>query len=455
MNPHLPLVAVTAAPVAAGWLESLQYVGLGLLGGLILNVMPCVLPVLTMKVFHVIEHSSAGDGSSDRERRLHGLAYTGGVLLLFLGLAAAVIGLKAAGERVGWGMQFRNPSFVAAMTGVVFVFGLNALGVFEWNLSLSGKPGRHGYGASVVNGLFAALMSTPCSAPFLGTAATFALGGDAPWWRTLAMFIAIGLGLASPFLAVSFVPAIGKRLPRPGPWMETFKHLTGFTLLAAAVWLLRTLQMQVSKASANDFIAFLLVVAVALWGVHHFGGVLHSTVRRLTVRAVALGLTVLAGYHLVDLRADATPAPVAPAAAVATGACAPVEVVRDGHIQWAPFDSKRVAAENKCGRAVFLDYTAEWCANCKTNEKLFIETRAVRETLSKTGVLPMKVDMTNENEEMEAWLAKLGRSGIPAYVLHLPDGTTDLMPEAITTQMVVERLEKTAARFGAQQVVSK
>lgn len=421
--------------------ELFLHIGLGLLGGLILNVMPCVLPVLTMKVFHLVEHGHGEDAQHRRARHLHGLAYTAGVLLLFVVLAAVVVGLKASGERVGWGMQFREPRFVAGMTAAMFAFGLNALGVFEFTVSVGGSHKREGYAASVVNGLFAALMSTPCSAPFLGSAAAFALGADATWWQTFAMFLSIGFGLASPFLLISFVPGIGRLLPRPGPWMETFKSLMGFSLLAAAVWMFRTLQAQVSSAAAGDFLAFLLVLAVALWATHQFGGVLYGAARRWTVRLLAAGVTLAGGLLFVHFEP-----PAASAAAAATVAATDA-VVKNGKIAWTPFDPMRVSTETKAGRPVFMDFTADWCANCKTNEKLFLETEAVRQALIRTRILPMKVDMTNENEVMDEWLAKLGRSGIPAYVIWLPDGSYDLLPEAITTEMVVERLNRAAQRF--------
>ena len=409
-------------------MDLLLYLGYALLGGLILNVMPCVLPVLTMKVFHLVEHGSA----SARERRLHGVAYAGGILASFLLLAVLVILLRASGERVGWGMQFQHPPFVATMVALIFAFGLNALGVFEWNVSITGRPGAHGYGASFANGVFASVMSTPCSAPFLGTAAVLALGADVPWWQTVVLFLAIGLGLASPFLLVSFVPAVGRALPRPGAWMETFKALMGFTLLGAAVWLFGALQAQVSRDAATWFLAFLLVLAAALWGVHHFGSVIESTARRLTVRAVAVAVVVAAVLGLVRFDKPA-----------AGG----VEVAVAGSIAWQAFDSARVRAELARNRPVFMDYTAEWCANCKTNEKLFLETDAVRGSLARTGILPMKADMTNENEEIEQWLDDLGRSGIPAYVIYLPGGKRDLLPEAITADLVVARLDAAAKQF--------
>lgn len=433
-------------------MELLYYIGIGLLGGLVLNAMPCVLPVLTMKVFHMVEHGAA----DRRARHLHALAYSAGVLAVFLILAALVIGLRASGERVGWGLQFQHPPFVASLVAVIFVFGLNSLGVFEWTLSLSGRPGHQGYGASVVNGAFAALMSTPCSAPFLGTAVAFALGSGALWWHTLLMFAAIGFGLASPFLVISFLPGLGKLLPRPGPWMETFKQLMGFTLLAAALWLFGTLQAQVSRDSATAFLAFLLVLSVALWGVHHFGGLLYGTVRRVTVRGIALATVVVAATQLVHFEKPESNASVASVAAAA-GAIAPAHepVVADGHIRWAPFSPDRVAAELKRKRPVFMDFTADWCANCKTNERLSIETEKVRRAFVESNILPMKADWTNQDDVIGEWLDKLGRSGIPAYVLYLPDGTRDLLPEGLVpAEDFVAHLQAAAKKFPPTQHVS-
>jgi thiol:disulfide interchange protein len=423
----------------------LQYIGIGLLGGLILNVMPCVLPVLTMKLFHVLEH-----GSSDaRARQTHGLAYAAGILTAFLALAIAVIVLRASGERVGWGMQFQHPPFVATMIALIYVFGLNALGVFELNISVHGHH-HQGYTASYFNGIFAAVMSTPCSAPFLGTAAAFALGAGAIWWQTLAMFLAIGLGLSSPFLLVSFIPSLAKLLPRPGPWMETFKSLMGFTLLGAAVWLFGTLQAQVTPASAHDFLIFLLILAIALWGTEQFGGVIYSNIRRLSVRLVALAVVIAAGWGTLSLEQPARAATAGTQSGGAKGTPNGAE-----HIAWTPFDLAQITAENKRGRPVLADFTAEWCANCKTNDKLFVDTTPVRDRLRTSGILPMKADLTNNDDALWDEANALGRTGIPIYVLYLPDGTRDLLPEAITTEMLVAHLDAAAKKFPRASVAKQ
>ena len=435
----------------------LYYVFAAFVGGVILNVMPCVLPVLTMKVFNVLENAD----QTKQQTRMHGLAYTAGIMATFLVFALIIIVLRASGERMGWGMQFQNPFFVATMTALIYAFGLNALGVFEITVSVQGGGGGHGYGTSFVNGIVASIMSTPCSAPFLGSAATFALGSGAVWWQTVTMFMFIGLGLAFPFLIISFVPAVANRLPRPGAWMETFKILMGFTLMVAAVWLFGVLQRQVGPANATTFLWFLLALALGLWGMEHWGGLVHSAKRRVTVRLIALAVVAAVGISVVDL--SKPPKPEAPPCDVATvcsdckhnlmvgGVLRPAKaeppVVVDNHINWAPFSVAKVKAESARSRPVFMDYTADWCLNCKTNEKAFIEVERIRQVLKDTNILPMKADMTEENEEIEDWLDKLGRAGIPAYVIYMPDGSHDLLPEAITTEMLATRLLNASKKY--------
>lgn len=418
--------------------QFLSYLGAALLGGLILNIMPCVLPVLTMKVFHVVEHAK----EDKRTFLFHGLFYTAGVMSLFSVLALLVIALRASGEFVGWGMQFQNPGFVGVMTALMVAFGLNSLGVFEFSVSLGGGQNSKGYLSSFTNGIFASLMSTPCSAPFLGTAAAFALASGTSWWQTLLMFEGIGFGLASPFLFISLVPGLARLLPRPGQWMVTFKQLMGFTLLGAAVWLFGVLQKQVTPESSTWFLGFLVLMSVALWGIHTFGGLRYGAGRRIAVRVAALALVVLGVWQMVDLQ----PAALAAPQVVDLGA----PVVKDGHINWAPFDSARVAQERSRNRPVFIDYTADWCANCKANEKAFIEVESVRSSLQKTSILPMKADLTNDNEEIWAWVKEQGRSAIPVYAIYLPNGEVDLLPVTITSELLIKRLEEASAAFPPQ-----
>ena len=424
----------------------LYYIGAAFVGGIILNAMPCVLPVLTMKVFHLIEHAD----DEPHVTRKHGIAYTMGIMTTFWGLAAVIIALRAAGTKMGWGMQFQNPIFVAALTALMVAAGLNALGVFEINIGMGGDQEASGYSASFFNGIFASIMSTPCSAPFLGFAAAFALGSGAQWWQTLLMFSFIGLGLAAPFLLVSFVPAVSKILPRPGAWMETFKQVMGFTLLGAAVWLFGALQSQIGHDRGSDFLAFLVVLGICFWAIGRFGAIHFETGRRVLVHGIAAALAIGGGFVFINLQRDLKKDHVV--------AETPQEqqnddrpAVKGGKINWADFSPPGVQASLDRGQPVFMDYTADWCLNCKSNEKLFIEVDQIRKDFTDTKILPMKADFTNEDEEIEKWMSKLGREAIPIYVIYYPDGTHDLLPESITTGMLSDALNKAAKKYPATQ----
>jgi thiol:disulfide interchange protein DsbD len=431
--------------------EILSNIGAAFIGGVILNIMPCVLPVLTMKVFHVVKKAQ-DDPSSNRK---HGLAYAAGVVSTFVLFALLVIAMRTAiGVQFQWGQQYSKPQFLSAVVALMYVFGLNALGVFEITVGMDGGESRGGYLGSAMNGVVASIMATPCSAPFLGAAATYALGANSAWWQTLTMFSFIGIGLAFPFVLISFVPAASKALPKPGEWMESFKQLMGFTLLGAAVYYFRSLQKQISVDGSNSFLFFLLAAGVALWATQKFGGFEHGAARRWGVRAAALVTSIGLGYVLLDFAppAKAMTAPLAQCAdggASAAGSTEIAPVVEDGKIKWTPFNAALLDAELARGRPVFVDFTADWCVNCKTNDRLFIEVDQIRADLTKSKILPMKVDLTTDEaqDEMKPLMDKLGRAAIPIYVVYHPDKTYDLLPESITTAMLSESLNKASAKF--------
>jgi thiol:disulfide interchange protein DsbD len=427
--------------------EVLSHIGAAFVGGLILNIMPCVLPVLTMKVFHVVKKANEDPASNKK----HGLAYAAGVIATFIAFALIVIGLRAAlGLQFQWGQQYSKPQFLSAVVVLMYVFGLNALGVFEITIGMGGGSARGGYAGSFVNGIVASVMSTPCSAPFLGAAATYALGANSAWWQTFLMFTFIGIGLAFPFVLISYVPAASKVLPKPGEWMESFKQLMGFTLLGAAAYYYRSLQKQVTVDGSNSFLFFLLALGIALWATQKFGGFEHGAARRWAVRLGSLAAAVVVGVVLLDFTPPSKPKVALAAtcgdAAVPTSEIAPV--VENGHIKWTEFDQAALDAELARGRPVFLDFTADWCVNCKTNDKLFIEVDAIREDLQKSKILPMKVDLTTDEaqEAMKPLMDKLGRAAIPIYVVYYPDKSYDLLPESITTEMLSTALRKASAK---------
>ena len=407
-----------------------EYILFAFVGGVILNVMPCVLPVLTLKAFHVVDSLRADPGGA----RLHGLAYALGTTLTFGLFGVVIVLLRESGKTMGWGMQFQHPPFVAALVIAIYVFGLNALGVFEITLGVRGGHDSKGLMGSMTNGALAAVMSTPCTAPFLGSAAAFAMGSGAAAWQTLALFVFIGLGLAAPFTAFSFVPALIKVLPKPGAWMNVFKKIMGFTLLATAVWLFGAFQAQVTPSSANMMLAFLLLLAIVLWVMQDFGNITHRPARRWGVRLAGFATLGLFWGGAVDFE---RPAARTPMMAAVEGHLP----VKDGHINWLDFAPPEVAKAHERKQPVLVDYTADWCASCKTLEKVAIETDGVRGALNTTGVLPMRADWTNENETIEQWLAKVGRNAIPTVVIYKPDGSYHLMPEVFTESQLVEALE--------------
>jgi thiol:disulfide interchange protein len=395
----------------------LNYLGLAFLSGILLNVMPCVLPILSMKVFHLME--------SRGHSKANALAYTAGIVAVFSVLAATVVALKALGHSLQWGMHFQSPLFVAALTTVVFAFALNALGLFELNIGMRAGRKHHGLLESFFSGIFAAVMSTPCTAPLLITVTGFALAIDTSAWLTFSVFVFIGLGLAFPFLVISFFNPLKQWLPRPGAWTQLFKEIMGFTLLATAIWLYSVLQKQLTSRGAIGFLLFLWVLAVALWSIGKFAMLHHSIRQRRSIYGMALLVVIIAGYGMLDFTHTA-------------GAIMQTPVDK---ISWVAFEPNALQGALAQKHQVFVDFTADWCAACKTNEQLFLETDRLRHALAQTNTIAMKADMTNENPMLEAWLTKLGRTGIPTYVIYRPDGSHELLPILINTDLIVQRLQ--------------
>jgi thiol:disulfide interchange protein len=374
---------------------------LALLGGLVLNVMPCVLPVLSLKIFGLVR--SAAHGRAEVTRGA--LATAAGMLSSFWALALAAIGARAAGAAVGWGVQFQRPGFVAFLAVVVVLFCLNLWGLFDIHLpgalaDLAGSGPREGVAGHFASGLFATLMATPCSAPFLGTAISFALAQTG--LVIFAMFTALGLGMALPYLLVAAAPGIARLLPRPGAWMETVRGVMGFLLAGSAVWLFFILSSQVSPEHLALIQLGLLAVALFTWLQHRVarGGAGRGAAIAGLVAAVAVTLVVAAGS-----RGEANP----------RFATKPA-----GLIPWVTFDRAKAESLTASGQLVFVDVTADWCFTCKTNERLVLDTPEVAKAFAEHGVVPMRADWTNQNAKIAAFLKDHGRYGIPFYLLYRP-----------------------------------
>lgn len=426
-------VAAASAPLPAAQPASLPMMLLAAFaGGLLLNVMPCVLPVLTLKLYGLVAHGHHGAA----ERRNAGLAYTAGILASFGVLAAVVLLLQATIGGVGWGFQFQYPGYVAVLATIVFAFGLSMFGVFEIPAvgadTAANASEKGGLGGHFATGVFATLLGTPCSAPFLGPAVGFAF--SQPAWVVVLFFAVIGLGLAAPFLLVAWVPALFRFMPQPGPWMETFKHLMGFTLMATTVWLVSVLTAQIGTDRAIGFLAFLVFVGVGCWVFGRWGGVAESLGRQGA--ALLAGGVVAAGGAWLFLDLEMAAAETCDDGTVA----ADLDFSED--VPWQPFSEQRVAA--LAGKPVFIDFTAEWCLTCKANEKTILDTADVRDAMARNGVVPLKADWTRRDPVITAWLARYGRAGVPFYLVIPADpGAAPIpLPEVISRDMVVQALDK-------------
>lgn len=388
-----------------------------LLGGLILNAMPCVLPVLSLKVFGLVR--SAGQGRSEVVRG--GLATAAGIVVSFWALALAALAARAAGSAVGWGVQFQQPGFVAFLLVVVILFCLNLWGLFEillpQTLARAGAAApREGLGGHFASGLFATLMATPCSAPFLGTAVGFALSQTAP--AILAVFTAVGVGMALPYLLLAAFPGSARFLPKPGAWMETLKGVLGFLLAGAAVWLFYVLAGQISAVRIAGIQLGLLVLSLFLWLRHRTGS--------LAVRRLAGAAVVLAALATI-YTATSTAGPAGAAGGPGTARAATPKL-----IPWTPFDRAKAEALAAGGQLVFVDATAEWCLTCKVNERVILETDATAKLFQEHGVLAMKADWTNRDDEISRFLADHDRYGVPFYVLYRPGREPHVFSEILT-----------------------
>ena len=398
------------------------------LGGMLLNIMPCVLPVLSLKIYSLVEQHDSD--ASDRQRA--GLGYTIGVLLSFLALGGTVIGFRTVlGLEVGWGYQFQAPEYVIALATIVFVFGLSLFGVFEvpafGATSMAQAQDKEGMAGHILTGAFATLLATPCSAPFLGTGMGFAF--TLPGWGILLFFAAAGLGLAAPFLMIAYIPAFARFLPKPGAWMETFKQFMGFTLVATTVWLVDVLAAQTGPEGAVGFLAFLVAVSMGCWIVGRWGGPIASDRSKLTALFVAIGVSAVAGVQfLVTDFSETEP----------SSSTLSLELDFSEEVPWQAFTEERV--DELAGRPVFIDFTADWCLSCKANEKTVLASQSVRDAMRDGGVVPLKADWTRRDPVITQWLTRYGKAGVPFYLMIPADRTKAHipLPEVITPGIVID-----------------
>ena len=387
---------------------------LALGGGLVLNLMPCVLPVLSIKAVGLIE-----SGESPAHRRRHALAYTAGVLASFVVLGLVILSLKAA-----WGAQLQRPLVVAGLSLVMLAVALSMSGVVQFGASLgntgSGLASRAGLAGDFFTGVLAVVVASPCTAPFMGSALAYALA--APTAQAMLVFLMLGLGLALPFLAVGYVPALARLLPRPGAWMDTLKQVLAFPMYLAAAWLAWVLANQ----RGADAVGLLLVAAVMLaMGLWWFERSRYASTGKRSLAAIPLLLALAPLYYLAHL-----PAPVAAATAA------------EGTVAFTP---AKLAELRKAGTPVFVDMTADWCITCKANEHAVLATDAFRDLLKRTGAVYMKGDWTNEDPDITAFLQQYHTPGVPLYVVFPKHGGEGRkLPTVLTSSLVEEALTEAA-----------
>ena len=409
----------------------------GFLGGIILNLMPCVLPVISLKIFGFIQQA----GQSRQKILRSGIAFALGIFSWFIALALLLIALKAAGRDVTWGgFQFTNAYFVLALSVIVLVFALNLFGVFEISLPQSMTRGllstteRKDDLGSFFQGVFATVLATPCTAPFLGTALGFAFSQSPP--IILAMFVAIAAGMSAPYLLLSAQPAWLRFLPKPGSWMMHVKQFMGFLLLATLLFLLYVLGAQRGLEGAIWASSFLLVISVACWIKGAFVVPTASAAKRSVAVVLMLLLVFASGVYFIGDKFYS-------ASVAAT----------DSRLRgdWQAFAPDRLQAELEQGHPVFVDFTAAWCLTCKFNEANVLESQEVREAFQRRGVVKLRADWTNGDPVITKLLQQFGRPGVPLYVLYPGKSEEPIVfPELLTKSMVLEKLDSAARKVASQ-----
>ena len=424
--------AVNRAPTADKFkgFSFLLALAFAFLGGLLLNLMPCVLPVLSLKVLGFIKQG----GENPKAVRIHGFLFGFGVLVSFWALALALLALRAGGRQLGWGFQLQSPAFVAALASLFFLLALNLFGMFEWG-SFFSRAGEvtsqtKGFLNSFLSGFLATIIATPCTAPFMGAALGFGL--TQPPWVSFLIFTSLALGMALPYLLLSLNPVLLRFVPKPGAWMIAFKKIMALPLLATTIWLSWVLHVQIGNYVFLVLPASLLFLFIAARNLGQ--NISPETTTEKITRLIAFALIAL-GFVWATVSAAWSEAIFAEAASNKI-------VVSDG-ISWENFSGERLAELRAEGKPVFIDFTAAWCLTCQVNERLVLNSKNIQNKFRELGVAMLKADWTRRDENITRAIQSYGRSGVPLYVLYHPkDEKPVIFPEVLTSKIVLDALEK-------------
>jgi thiol:disulfide interchange protein DsbD len=422
-------IGTVAAPPAAPIFSIGALVSTALfafLGGLLLNLMPCVFPVLFLKGLALVN-----SGAEERHKlRAHGLVYTAGILVSFWALVGLLLGLRAAGATLGWGFQFQSPVFLALMASLLFFLGLSLAGQFEIGLTLTSAGGglaaKQGYAGSFFTGVLAVVVATPCTAPFMGAAIGYALAQ--PAIATFAIFTALALGLAAPYVALTLQPAWTRLLPKPGAWMDILKQAVSVPIFATVIWLVWVVAQAYGPALLAALLGIFLLLAVAGWFLGRW-----PAQRWPSIVAALLLLTVLAACIVAPRELAMTPSQLSSKGSAARRA-------------WEPWSADAVQHALAAGRPAFVDFTAGWCLSCQVNERVALSKPEVMQAFGARNVALFRADWTREDPAITQALTALGRSGVPVYALYTPgQESPQLLPQVLTPGIVLDAVGKLPA----------
>lgn len=400
----------------------LRYILFAFLGGLILNIMPCVLPVISLKLFGLVRHGHESSKSVFK----HNIIYSLGVLSTFLALALVVTFIKSTGEQVGWGFQLQSPSFVAIMIVVIFTMALNLFGLFEFRTPGGGKLGnvtiKDSFQGDFLSGVLATILSTPCSAPFLGTALTFAFTESSS--TIVLIFLSIGLGMAAPFIITAFFPRLIHFLPKPGMWMVHFKNILAFSLILTTLWLLDVF------LALTDSSYSLLQMNIAL----SFVFLAFYIRAKMTKKKIFTIILFAASFYLVYQSQIVNPNQISGGSSLIN------DKNKNSEITWEKWEESKMNDYIKNKQLTFIDFTAKWCMTCKVNERIVIDTQGFRDLIKTNDVKLMIGDWTKKDPQIGAWLESQGFVGVPAYFIINKNGELIKLGETITINKIKEHL---------------